>query len=99
MEPYVVPDELIKPPPRGHLERALYLKHVDISGRLVKPPMRYDKVEGGNLILEYLISAHGPQVGLYIWAYQPISVYSRSQSLRSVRSAVGYTRRNLIKAA
>lgn len=62
MEPYVVPDELIKPPPRGHLERALYLKHVDISGRLVKPPMRYDKVEGGNLILEYLISAHGPQV-------------------------------------
>lgn len=62
MEPYLVPDEFIRTPPRGHLEQALYVKHIDIRGKLVQPPMRYDKVDGGNLILEYLMSAHGPQV-------------------------------------
>ena len=62
MEPYFVPDEFIRTPPRGHLEQALYVKHIDIRGILVQPTMRYDKVECGNLILEYLMSAHGPQV-------------------------------------
>ena len=65
MEPYFVPDELIRTPPRDHLEQALYMKHLDIRGKLVQSPMRYDKVEGGNLILEYLISADGPQVRWY----------------------------------
>ena len=62
MEPYMVPDEFIKTPPRDHLGRALYVKHVDIRGKRVQPPMRYDKVEGGNLMLDYLVSADGPQV-------------------------------------
>lgn len=64
MEPYFVPDDLIKPPPPDHLEQALYMKHLDIRGRWVQPPMRYDKWEGGNLILEYLITAQGLQVCL-----------------------------------
>lgn len=59
--PYEIPDQFIKPPPVGHLERALYVKHFDIQGRLVRPPMKYDKVEGGNLFLEYLMSAHDQQ--------------------------------------
>ncbi|KAJ7387483.1 hypothetical protein OS493_000813 [Desmophyllum pertusum] len=62
MEPYFIPDEFIRPPPAGHLERALYMKHVDIHGRLVRPPMKYNKVEGGNLLLEYLTSERGQQV-------------------------------------
>ena len=62
MEPYFVPDEFLHPPPPGHLERALYLKHIDIRGRLVQPPIRYDRVEGGCLFLEYLISTAGQQV-------------------------------------
>lgn len=57
-----MPDEFLHPPPPGHLERALYLKHIDIRGRLVQPPIRYDRVEGGCLFLEYLISTEGPQV-------------------------------------
>lgn len=57
-----MPDEFLHPPPPGHLERALYLKHIDIRGRLVQPPIRYDRVEGGCLFLEYLISTDGPQV-------------------------------------
>lgn len=61
MDPYYIPDDIILPPPVGHLERALYVKHVDIYGRMVRPPMRYNKVEGGNLFLEYLMSAHGQQ--------------------------------------
>ena len=61
MNPYHIPDDLILPPPVGHLERALYVKHLDIYGRLVRPPMRYNRVEGGNLFLEYLMSAHGQQ--------------------------------------
>ena len=61
MNPYEIPDEFIITPPPGHLERALYVKHVDIHGRLVRPPMKYNKVEGGNLFLEYLMSAHGQQ--------------------------------------
>lgn len=61
MDPYYIPDEFILPPPAGHLERALYVKHVDIHGRLVRPPMKYNKMEGGNLFMEYLISAHGQQ--------------------------------------
>ena len=61
MEPYFVPDEFLHPPPR-HLESALYLKHIDIRGRLVQPPIRYDRVEGGCLFLEYLISTEGQQV-------------------------------------
>lgn len=62
MEPYFVPDEFLHPPPRGHLERVLYLKHIDIRGRRVQPPIRYDRVDGGCLFLEYLISTDGPQV-------------------------------------
>ena len=62
MDPYCIPDEIIKPPPADHLQKAMYVKHFDIHGRLVRPPMRYDKVEGGNLLLEYLMSAQGPQV-------------------------------------
>lgn len=58
----MVPDEFIKTPPKDHLIQALYVKHVEIRGRWVQGPMRYDKVEGGNLILDYLISAKGPQV-------------------------------------
>lgn len=61
MNLYEIPDEFVRPPPAGHLERALYVKHVDIHGRLVRPPMKYNKVEGGNLFLEYLMSAHGQQ--------------------------------------
>ena len=61
INPYEILDEFIRPPPAGHLERALYVKHVDIHGRLVRPPMKYNKVEGGNLFLEYLMSAHGQQ--------------------------------------
>ena len=61
MDPYYIPDEFITPPPAGHLEKALYVKHVDIRGRLVRPPMKYNKVEGGNLFMEYLISARGQQ--------------------------------------
>ena len=57
-----MPDEFLHPPPPGHLERALYLKHIDIRGRRVQPPIRYDRVEGGCLFLEYLISTDGPQV-------------------------------------
>ena len=59
--PYEIPDEFIITPPAGHLERALYVKHVDIHGRRVRPPLKYNKVEGGNLFLEYLISANGQQ--------------------------------------
>ena len=62
MGPYFVPDEFLHPPPPGHLERVLYLKHIDIRGRRVQPPIRYDRVEGGCLFLEYLISTDGPQV-------------------------------------
>ena len=62
MGPYFVPDEFLHPPPPGHLERVLYLKHIDIRGRLVQPPIRYDRVEGGCLFLEYLISTEGQQV-------------------------------------
>ena len=66
MDPYMVPDEFIKTPPKDHLIQALYVKHVEIRGRWVQGPMRYDKVEGGNLILDYLISAKGPQVRLNV---------------------------------
>ena len=62
MDPYCIPDEIIKPPPPDHLQKAMYVKHFDIHGRLVRPPMKYNKVEGGNLLLEYLMSAQGPQV-------------------------------------
>lgn len=58
----MVPDEFIKAPPRDHLGNAMYVKHINIRGRWVQPPLRYDKVEGGNLMLEYLVSANGPQV-------------------------------------
>lgn len=66
MDLYMVPDEFIKTPPKDHLMQALYVKHVEIRGRWVQGPMRYDKVEGGNLILDYLISAKGPQVRLNV---------------------------------
>ena len=62
----MVPDEFIKIPPKDHLIQTLYVKHVEIRGRWVQQPMRYDKVEGGNLILDYLISAKGPQVRLNV---------------------------------
>ena len=67
MEP--VPDEFLHAPPPGHLERALYLKHIDIRGRRVQPPIRYDKVGGACLFLEYLISTEGPQVRKHIVRY------------------------------
>lgn len=57
----MVPDEFIKTPPKDHLIQALYVKHVEIRGRWVQGPMRYDEVKGGNLILDYLISAKGPR--------------------------------------
>lgn len=72
MEPYVVPEELIRPPPHDHLAKALYIKHLDIRKRRVQPPMRYDKVDGGNLMLEYLMSAYGPQVWLFS-VHQPLN--------------------------
>ena len=61
MNPYEIPDKFIITPPPDHLEQALYVKHVDIHGRLVRPPLKYNKVDGGTLFLEYLMSAHGQQ--------------------------------------
>jgi len=58
----MVPDEFIKTPPKDHLIQALYVKHVEIRGKRVQGPMRYDEVKGGNLILDYLISAKGPRI-------------------------------------
>ena len=62
MDPYYIPDEIIEPPPPDHLQKAMYVKHFDIHGRLVRPPMKYNKVDGCNLFLEYIISEQGPQV-------------------------------------
>ena len=61
MEPYCIPPEMITTPPEDHLKKAIYVKHFNIHGGRVRPPMRYNKVGGGNLFLEYLMSVQGPQ--------------------------------------
>lgn len=62
MDPYGIPDDMITIPPKDHLQTVKYVKHFDIQGNRVRPPMKYNKMEGGNLFLEYLMSVQGPQV-------------------------------------
>ncbi|XP_032240569.2 probable RNA-dependent RNA polymerase 1 isoform X2 [Nematostella vectensis] len=59
---YIIPHEFIQAPPADHLTTTLYVKHVNIHGKWVQPPILYNKLEGGNLFIEYLITTHGHQV-------------------------------------
>ncbi|KAK3729805.1 hypothetical protein QZH41_013336, partial [Actinostola sp. cb2023] len=58
--PYSIPYEFIETPPADHLLSAIYIKHVELIGRMVHR-FTYEKLST-SLLSEYLVLTQGPQI-------------------------------------